>query len=107
MKPEPKEGELNEEYGFIIKRPFHIVSDLSSHRYLDLLGSNLVIKVPNGFDTQVFWFDQKTKTIKSEHDSGLSFDIKGAGSTQDMQMWTTNSGWFQIFRYQGGSLINV
>jgi len=84
MKPEPKEGELNEEYGFIIKRPFHIVSQLDCHKYLDVLGKNLIIKVPDGQSTQVFFFDQKSKTIKSEHDRGLSFDIKDAGSSQDM-----------------------
>ena len=94
MKPEPKEGELNEEYGLFVKRPFHIVSDLQAHRYIDILGSNVVIKTPNGYNTQVFWFDQRTKTIKSESDSALSLDIKGAGQSQDMQVWNTNSGWF-------------
>ena len=48
MKPEPKKGELNTEFGLYVERPFHIVSHMSRHRYLDVLGSNLVIKTPNG-----------------------------------------------------------
>jgi len=35
-KGEPGKGELNEEFGLYIERPFYIVSALTSHRYLEL-----------------------------------------------------------------------
>jgi hypothetical protein len=66
-KGEPGKGELNEEIGFIVERPFYIVSALSSHRYLDLINNrNMVIKTRNGRNTQVWWFDQKSLTIKTK-----------------------------------------
>lgn len=94
MRPEPKKGELNTDFGFFVERPFHIVSEMRSHRYLDMLGRNLVIKTSNGKTSQVFWFDQRSKTIKSQFKRGWSFDIQNAGRTANMQMWNTNSGWF-------------
>lgn len=34
FKGEPKKGELNEDFGFYVERPFHIVSMLPRRRYL-------------------------------------------------------------------------
>jgi hypothetical protein len=65
MKPEPKKGEMNDDFNLVVERPFHIISELPSHRFLDLIGRNVVIKTPNGFNTQTWWFDQRTKTIKN------------------------------------------
>ena len=48
IKPLPKKGELNTEFGLYVERPFHVVSEMSKHKYLDLIGNNLVIKTPNG-----------------------------------------------------------
>ena len=75
MKPEPKKGQLNEEFGLYVERPFHVVSQMTGGRYLDLIGRNLVIKTPNGRKTQSFWFDQRSKTIKSSQYTGWSWDI--------------------------------
>lgn len=73
-KDEPKKGEMNSEWGFRVESPFHIVSELPSHRYLDVLGSNIVIKTPNGMNTQTWYFDQKTKTVKNKKNN-YSLDI--------------------------------
>ena len=48
---EPKKGELNEDYGLYVERPFYIISALPKGRYLDLVENNLVIKVRNSFPT--------------------------------------------------------
>ena len=48
---EPKKGEKNTRFGMFVERPFHIVSDMGSRRYLDIIGRNLVIKTANGFKT--------------------------------------------------------
>lgn len=77
MPKEPKKGELNEDFGFYVERPFHIISQLPSRRYLDIIdGRNVVIKQPNSFKTQEWFFDQKSKTIKSaDAQSKLSLNI--------------------------------
>jgi len=64
---EPKKGELNKEFGFYVERPFYIISEMSSNRYIQVLdGKKLVIKTANGLNEQVFYFDQTSKTIKSK-----------------------------------------
>ena len=65
---EPKKGELNKEYGMYVERPFYIVSQLATHRYLDTVdNTNLVIKHDMfNRNTQVWYFDQKSLSIRSK-----------------------------------------
>jgi hypothetical protein len=91
---EPKKGELNKEFGLYVERPFHIQTAMGSHRYLDLLNNrNMAIKTPNGRKTQIWYFHQKSLTIRTMLNH-QSWDIKSAGRTNNMQVWSTNSGWF-------------
>jgi membrane carboxypeptidase/penicillin-binding protein PbpC len=79
---------------------------LASHRYLDLINNrNFVIKTPNGRNTQKWYFDQASLTIKTRLNN-QSWDIQSAGKTNNMQVWSTNSGWFQIFKYEDGMFLN-
>jgi hypothetical protein len=56
---EPKKGELNKDFGLYVERPFYIVSQLPSNRYLDLVNNrDMVIKTPNGRNTQIWYFHQ-------------------------------------------------
>jgi hypothetical protein len=51
-KGEPGKGELNEDFGLYVERDFYVVTQMSSHRYLDLINNrNMVIKTPNGRKT--------------------------------------------------------
>jgi hypothetical protein len=94
MPAEPKKGELNERFGLYVERDFYIVSEMPTNKYLDLINNrNMVIKTSNGRKTQIWYFDQKSLTIKTRLNN-QSFDIKSAGKTNDMQIWSTNSGWF-------------
>jgi hypothetical protein len=93
-KGEPTKGQLNKRFGLYVDRTFFIVSRMRSGRYLDLVSNrNLVIKTQNFRKTQMWWFDQKTLTIKTRLNN-QSWDIKSAGRTNEMQVWSTNSGWF-------------
>jgi hypothetical protein len=65
----------------------------------------MVIKVANGRSTQKWYFHQQSLTIRTRLNN-QSWDIKSAGKTNNMQVWSTNSGWFQVFKYQGGQFIN-
>jgi hypothetical protein len=83
-KGEPVKGELNEEFGLYVERPFYAVSEMGSHRYLDLINNrNFVLKTPNGRNTQVWYFHQLTLTIRSKYNN-QSWDIKNSGKTNDM-----------------------
>ena len=93
-KGEPVKGEFNERFGLYVERPFYIVSQLPENRYLDLINNrNMVIKTPNGRSTQVWYFHQQSLTIRTKYNN-QSFDIKSSGRTQNMQIWSTNSGWW-------------
>ena len=91
---EPTKGQLNKKFGLYVERPFYVVSKLKSGRYLDLINNrNMVIKTRNGRKTQIWWFDQKSLTIKTKLNN-QSWDIQNSGRTNNMQIWSTNSGWW-------------
>lgn len=93
-EPEPKKGELNKEFGLYVERSFYVISGLSSGRYLDLRGRSLVIRKFRGQTSCQWYFDQRTKTIKSVSRSNESWDIANAGRSSNLQVWRTNSGWW-------------
>jgi hypothetical protein len=54
---EPTKGQLNKKFGLYVERDFYVVSALGEHRYLDLINNrNMVIKTPNGRNTQKWYF---------------------------------------------------
>jgi hypothetical protein len=86
--------ELSPDFGLIVEKDFYIVSAMPSHKYLDLINNrNMVVKTPNGRKTQIWYFDQKSRTIKTRYNN-QSWDIKSSGKSNDMQIWSTNSGWW-------------
>lgn len=104
---EPKKGELNKDFGLYVDRDFHVVSAMGSHRYLEVIQNRwMVIKTPNGNPLQKFYFDQNTKTIRSRGQN-KSWDIVSAGKSNQLQFWSTNSGWWQLFSYEGGFFSNM
>jgi len=71
-----KKGEKSDKFGFYVERPFYIVSDMPRHRYIDCKGGrNIVINYPHGGKSQQWFFDMKTRTIKSVKYTNKSFDI--------------------------------
>jgi hypothetical protein len=59
QKPEPKKGEMSPKWGFIVDRPFYIVSEMKSKRHLTHITSyhHPIIKTPNGNNSQKWIFD--------------------------------------------------
>lgn len=104
----PGKGEWIKDWGFYNMRDFYIISSLGDGRYLDVVDQkNVVIKTPNEYDSQKWWFDWKTKTVKNRLYKHKSLDISGGGATEDMQIWNTNGHWFQLFKYQQNYIFNV
>lgn len=93
LKPDLVKGDWNPEFGFYVEREFSIVTKLGSGRYVDVIGSNIVIKTRSSSKTQKWYFDQTTRTIKSVA-TKRSWDISSGGRGSNLQVWTTNSGWW-------------
>jgi membrane carboxypeptidase/penicillin-binding protein PbpC len=93
-KGEPQKGELNEKFGLYVERDFHVVSQLPANRYLDVPTQRpMMIKTPNGSRSQDWYFHQQSLTIRSRSNN-QSWDIKSSGKTKNMQIYSTNSGWW-------------
>jgi hypothetical protein len=102
-KGEPTKGELNPKFGLYVERDFYVVSALPDGRYLDVPDNrNMAIKIKNGRKTQVWYFHQQSLTIRTRYNN-QSWDIKSAGRTNNMQIWSTNSGWYQVFKYDNST----
>ena len=54
-----------EEFGFRFGRPFYIVSQMCSGRAIRVSGRNLVLSRKANNASMHFFFDQKTRTLKS------------------------------------------
>lgn len=106
LPPEPKIGDYIPEYGLKWKVDFYLISQIASRRYMDTLSNNNVVKTPNGRVTQKFYFDYKTKTIKSKSNN-YSFNIASSGNSSNMQLAGTNSQWYQIFKMDGAYIVNT
>jgi len=91
---DPIKGELNQDFGLYVERDFYIISEMNSHRYLDVIDNrNMVVKTRNGRKSQIWWFDQKSLSIRTRLNN-QSFDMKNSGKSNDMQIYSTNSKWF-------------
>jgi len=69
---------------------------MTSRRYLSwsARGNNLVIRAANGSKKQRWFFDQRTRTIKSVYNKRYSLDNQNAGRSNNMRLWKTSSGWW-------------
>jgi hypothetical protein len=63
LKPQLKNGDMWTEFGMYIGREFSLVTSLSSGRYLDVVGNNVVIKARNQSKSQKWTFDLASRTV--------------------------------------------
>jgi hypothetical protein len=95
MPRDLKKGEYNKVFGFKVDTDFHIVSQLGEKRYLDVISSyTVVIKVPNSYNSQKWYFDNKTKTLKSRKSTSYSLEITSAGNNKLARIYSTYSYWY-------------
>jgi hypothetical protein len=98
VKPEPKKGELSVEFGLYTNRDFYLVSGLPSRRHMDVLARNVVIKTPNGFDSQRWFFDWKTRSIRNvKHNKyvlSIEMDGRKRQRTSHLMMSFARSQWW-------------
>jgi hypothetical protein len=88
---------LNEEFGFHINRPFYLVSQLPFNRVLECIGAtHLYIKRwRKNVTQQQFFFDEKTKTIRSKTWTNYAMQITSNGGSNNLKMTSgINSRWW-------------
>jgi hypothetical protein len=82
--------------GFRVNTPFYLVSRLPHKRVMECIGaSNVTIKkFYRNRTAQQWYFDQKSKTIKSNYWKSYSMNIQSNGRSNNLGMTTTNSRWW-------------
>jgi len=60
----------------------------------------------NNARAQQWYFDGVSKTIKNNNWKSHSLDIQSNGGSTNVRCTTTNSRWWQMWRAQGGFIVN-
>jgi len=104
----PQKSGLNKDFGFHVNRPFYIVSELPFNRVAECHGANNVWlkRWRNNVRAQQWYFDGVSKTIKNNNWKSHSLDIQSNGGSTNIRCTTTNSRWWQLFRYQDNMVVN-
>ena len=95
-KPVPTKG-FNEDYGFHINRPFYLVSRLPMKRVAEAVGANnLALKRwRKGVLGQQYYFDEVSKTIRSQQWKNYALEIQSSGTNKNLRMTSgINSRWW-------------
>jgi hypothetical protein len=106
QKAEPTKGQMSAKWGFVVERPFYIISEMKSNRHLTQLNGRheSIIKTPNGNKSQKFYFDQKTRTIKLVRSTGYSLVAKG---NNQIGYGSSSARPEQQFVFEKGYIYNV
>jgi hypothetical protein len=85
-KAEPTKG-LNKEFGMHIGRPFYLVSRLPMKRVAECVGANNVQlkRYVKGRLGQQFYFDQASKTIRSQQWKNYAMEIQNNGRSKNLR----------------------
>jgi hypothetical protein len=83
-------------FGLIINEPFYAFSKASSKMTIEVIGGkNLAVKnFERNKQSQQFYLDSASKTIKSVAYKDKSWDIENSGKSNNMQIWKTTNRWF-------------
>lgn len=105
IKADPVKGALNAKYGFKVNTDFYLQTALSSGRYMTRMDNNeLTIKVRNGSTRQIFYFDQKTKTIRLRMQTNFRLTMGGNGAKKsELTVSAGADDWYTHFKYDKSS----
>jgi hypothetical protein len=76
-------------------------------RYVDLVSYDVKLKVSNGRTSQKWYFDNKTKTIRSRQTTSYSLQIQSSGNSKNVVITSTSSRWWQLWSLDGDQIRNV
>jgi hypothetical protein len=107
MPKDLKDGDYEDDFGFKVNKDFYIVSRMARGRYIDLVSYDLKLKISNGRKSQRWYFDKKTKTIRSRQTTSYSIQVQSSGNGKKMVITSTSSRWWQLFKFDGSTLRNM
>jgi hypothetical protein len=92
---QPTKG-MNKSFGFFIDRPFYILNKMPGKRALEIVGKkrNVVIMRRSTRKSQLWKFDNTSKTIQSVGFKNYALQIAGEGRSRNVNAFLTNSRWF-------------
>jgi hypothetical protein len=95
MPADLKKGQWNRDFRFKVGVDFYIVSRMGQGRYLSVINNyDVVIKRSYSSNSQKWYFDNNTKTIRNRKHGSYSLEIKNSGSANNARFYTTNSRWW-------------
>lgn len=95
LPPPPKKGDWVPEYGLHHLRDFSFITSLPSGRYLDIVGSNTVIKTEaTQRKTQIWFFDFYTKSIRSRSNVNRVLHLQSNGGGRIVQVTSPAQQWW-------------
>jgi len=99
---------FNKDFGFHINRPFYLRSRMPMKRVAECHGANNVWlkRWRKNTTAQQWYFDEVSKTLKNNYWKSHSLDIQGNGTSNNVRCTTTNSRWWQLFRYENRFIKN-
>lgn len=97
---------LEKTYGMRLNKEFHIATRMASGRYIDILNGKFVLRTANGFASQKFYFDQKSRTVMNSAHKGKSVEILSQGTANTLAVGKTVGKWWQNFKYKSGKFVN-
>jgi hypothetical protein len=105
LKADPVKGKLNPKYGFKVNTDFYLQTALPSGRYLTRMDKNaFAIKIRNGSTGQIYFFDQKSKTIRLRQAATYQLAMGGKGTKKaELTAVTGAAEWFTHFKYVAAS----
>jgi hypothetical protein len=94
MPKDLTDGQWDRDFGFKVNKDFYIVSRMGRGRYIDLVSYDCKLKISNGRTSQRWYFDKKTKTIRSRKTTSYSLQIQSSGNAKKMVITSTSSRWW-------------
>jgi hypothetical protein len=99
---------MHDEFGFRINSPFFIRSRMMFHRVVDHHANNWMYlrRWVKNRNSQHFYFDGVSKTLKTKYRTAQSMQIHSNGNHKLVGSTTTNSRWWQMWRYEAPYVVN-
>jgi hypothetical protein len=79
---------------------------LASRRVADNIGNSIILKTRNSFKTQVWYFDNQYKMIRSRAKTSFVLSISSNGNGENLDATSQNRLWYQKFKYVGEHIVS-
>jgi len=103
-----RRGEIGGKYGLRAGQPFFLMSKLSTGRVIDSLSGGTVTleNWSRGKASQQFFFDAKTRTIKSMQWKNKSLQISDNGKGHNLTLAKTTARWWQMWYFKNNQVVS-